>query len=228
MGYKESIMSSNITPVEIGFVTPKFPDTNITGNRMAIVFWVSLLAVVNFSLVFGNHPAINMMFRPDAIADGEWWRIFLSPLVHVSPYHLLMDGSAFLLVYIGLEEHRWSRRLVLTLFSAAGSLLLPLFIAPELNRIGLCGLSGAAHGLTAVSSLEMSRHRGQKKIGCFLLVVLSLKVAWELWSGTVFLHFLHFGDIGHPIVATHAGGVLGGVVGYVVIAVLPRAFWDKQ
>lgn len=46
---------------------------------------------------------------------------------------------------------------------------------------------------------------------------LLLKVAWELAIGTVFLQQLHLGDIGQPIVATHAGGVLGGLLGYLLL-----------
>ena len=214
-------MSSLTTTVEAGFSTPP-PSRNTANNRVELAFWIGLLVLANLGLLIGNSPSIDLTFRPQAVAAGEWWRIFISPFVHVSRYHLLMDGTAFLLVYAGLEERRWSRRLALALCSAAGSLLLPLAIAPELNQIGLCGLSGAAHGLTAVSALEMLRHRQQRKVGGVLLVALLSKTAWEMWSGTVFLQFLHFGDIGQPIVATHAGGVLGGVAGFLLIGLVGK------
>lgn len=176
--------------------------------------WLVLLALVNLGLLLGNVPAVNLAFDGPAVAAGEWWRLLTWPLVHVSRYHLLLDGAAFLLLYAGLEERRAARRLLLFAACAAGSLLLPLAIAPQLRQLGLCGLSGVAHGLMAISALEMIRQRSQQSVGWVLLGGVLLKVAWELVTGTVVLQQLHLGDIGQPIVATHAGGVLGGLLGY--------------
>lgn len=214
------------TTVEHRFSRPTSANLNAASHRFELVFWIVPLVLANLGLLVANTPSGSLVFVPDAIAAGEWWRIFTAPFVHVSRYHLILDGTAFLLVYAGLEERHRGRRLALVLFAVAGSLLLPLAIAPELNRIGLCGLSGPAHGLTAVSALEMLRHRQQRKIGVILLAALLLKTAWELWSGIVFLQFLHLGDIGHPIVATHAGGVIGGVVGFLLATSNP-ASWDS-
>lgn len=215
-------MSSITTTAEVGFSTSTPPNKPTSHHWVEHAFWIGLLVLANLGLFIGNNPSVNLTFKPEAVAAGEWWRIFASPFVHVSRYHLLMDGTAFLLVYAGLEERRWSRRLTMALCSAAGSLLLPLSIAPELNRIGLCGLSGAAHGLTAASSLEMLQHRQQRKVGSIIMAALFLKTIWEMWSGIVFLQFLHFGDIGQPIVATHAGGVLGGVAGFLLIRLVGK------
>lgn len=181
---------------------------------LEVACWSGLLVLSNLGLLLGSRPSFDLIFLPDAVAAGEWWRTFTSSFVHVSRYHLLLDGAAFLLLYAGLEEHNPARRLALVFFAAVGSLLVPLAIAPEIQRIGLCGLSGIAHGLTAISALEMRRHPHQRKIGNWLLVGLLLKTLWELWSGTAFLQHLHLGDIGQPVVATHAGGVLGGILGY--------------
>lgn len=175
--------------------------------------WLLLLALVNLDLLLGNGPAVELAFDPAAVAAGEWWRLLSWPLVHVSWYHLLLDGAAFLLLWAGLEERRAGRRLLLVAGCALGSLLLPLAIAPQIQQLGLCGLSGVAHGLMAFSALEMLRHRSQRSLGWILLGGLLLKVAWELVSGTVVLQQLHLGDIGQPIVATHAGGVMGGILG---------------
>ncbi|MEJ2201006.1 MAG: rhombosortase, partial [Desulfuromonadaceae bacterium] len=191
-------------------------------SRIELACWLALLVLANVGLMVGNGPSFALIFKPAAVAAGEWWRAVLAPLVHVSRYHLLVDGTAFLLLYAGLEEESRSRRLAWAIFAAAGSLLLPLAIAPELNRIGLCGLSGAAHGLAAISALEMLRQPQQKRFGAFLLAALLLKCAWELWSGNVFLQNLHLGDIGQPIVSTHAGGALGGLLGYGLTALLDR------
>lgn len=176
--------------------------------------WLVPLVLINLGLLLGNVPAINLAFDSAAVAAGEWWRLLSWPLVHVSRYHLLLDGAAFLLLYSGLEERRPARRLLLFAGCALGSLLLPLALAPQIHQLGLCGLSGVAHGLAAISALEMLRHRSQQAVGWILLGSLLLKVAWELATGTVFLQQLHLGDIGQPIVATHAGGALGGLLSY--------------
>lgn len=197
--------------------SPLPPNTATAGgssNSRQWQGWLVLLALVNLGLLLSNVPAVNLAFDGAAVAAGEWWRLLSWPLVHVSRYHLLLDGVAFLMLYAGLEERRAGRRLLLFAACAAGSLLLPLAIAPQIQQLGLCGLSGVAHGLAAVSALEMIRHRSQQSLGWILLGGLLLKAAWELATGAVLLQQLHLGDIGQPIVATHAGGALGGLLGY--------------
>jgi rhomboid family GlyGly-CTERM serine protease len=196
---------------------PKKTALETNGNRPEIRFWLALLALVNLSLLLSNTPATNLAFDPSAVTGGEWWRIFSWPFVHVSRYHLLIDGTAFMLLYNGLEERQAVKRVLLVIGATTGSLLLPIAIAPQIQHLGLCGLSGIAHGLAAISALEMLRHKSQKKLGNTLLIGLLLKIVWELWSGTAFLQGFHLGDIGQPIVATHAGGVIGGILGYMSI-----------
>ncbi len=181
-----------------------------TGRQFEIRLWLTILFLINLGLLFGNTPATNLLYDPSAIANGEWWRLLSWPFVHVSRYHLLLDGTAFLMLYSSLEEKRVGVRLSYVAISALGSLLLPLAIAPQINNIGLCGLSGIAHGLMAISALEMLEKNNQKKLGLIMLLGLLGKTGWELWSGSAFLHNLHFGNIGQPIVATHAGGVMAG------------------
>jgi len=182
-------------------------------NQLETRFWLAVLTLVNLGLLLGNTPALNLTFDPSAVAGGEWWRIFTWPFVHVSRYHLLIDGTAFLLLYVGLEERLFMKRVLFVISAATGSLLLPIAIAPQIQYLGLCGLSGVAHGLAAISALEMLRHKSQQRIGSALLIGLLLKTGWELWTGTAFFQGFHLGDIGTPIVATHAGGVLGGMLG---------------
>ncbi|BCR03613.1 hypothetical protein DESUT3_06820 [Desulfuromonas versatilis] len=145
-------------------------------------------------------------------------------MVHVSLYHLLLDGSAFLLLYRGLDQPRGARRLFYLAATGLGSLLLPLAVSTEIYRIGLCGLSGIAHGLLGITALELlagqprrsTLHRG----GALLLVGLTAKCLLEMITGEVLFAGLHFGTVGTPLVATHAGGLLGGLVGHGLPAAL--------
>lgn len=154
---------------------------------------IGLLITANTGLLINNSPSHSLLFDPTAVAQGELWRFFSWPLVHVSRYHLLLDGLAFVLLYRGLSEDRLSCRLLWVLCCALGSLLLPLVFSEQIYRLGLCGLSGVAHGLAAISGLEMLLVQRQRRIGAVLLVGLMLKVGFEVLSGQVVMQGLHLG-----------------------------------
>ena len=185
---------------------------------------IAMLVLTNLGLLLGNIPSINLMFQSDAVVTGQWWRLVSWPFVHVSRYHLLLDATAFLLLYSGLRESRWQTRLGYLLITFTGSLLLPLLISPEISQLGLCGLSGPTHGFFAISALELRQTDNGKKLGNLLLLLLILKTGWELLSGAVILQQFHFGDIGQPIVATHAGGMLSGLISYLYFSKIKTMF----
>jgi rhomboid family GlyGly-CTERM serine protease len=177
--------------------------------------FLALLAVFNVPVLTGSW-CHSMVFVPGAVENGQWWRVFTHPFVHVSWYHLLLDGAAFLAVYHSLVEGSVLRRLGYVLAAGVGSLLVSWAVAPGIEISGLCGLSGIAHGLTAVSALEavvgQATGSTERRIGqaCFLFVV--GKAAVEALSGHMFFTFLHFGLMGEPVAVAHAGGVIGGLL----------------
>ncbi|PNU18966.1 rhombosortase [Geothermobacter hydrogeniphilus] len=196
------------------------PELHDNGLRhLELGGWLLLLCLCNLGLL-ANRPTTQLMFDPAAVAAGQWWRLLSWPLVHVSRYHLLLDGSAFLLLLSGLREESFFRRSGYVLLAAAGSLAVPLLLAPELSRTGLCGLSGIAHGLAAVSALELiqstERDPAAGRLGWLLLAGLLIKTGWELGQGQVIFADWHLGSVGHPIVSTHAGGFLGGILGFLL------------
>jgi rhomboid family GlyGly-CTERM serine protease len=128
----------------------------VSSRLWEIIGFGVLVAVFSGSVLFGS-PSGTMMFRSDAVAAGEWWRLLTHPFVHVTWYHLLLDASAFFLLYHGLLERKISRRLLFVVAGAVGSLGLSWLAAPAITTQGLCGLSGIAHGLMAVSAVEMMR-----------------------------------------------------------------------
>jgi hypothetical protein len=85
---------------------------------------------------------------------------------------------------------------------------------PAVSQRGLSGLSGIAHGVMAVSAVEMLRSKTLRSWGCVSLAIVVFKSAYELWSGHVVFEFLHMGMCGQPIAASHAGGVIGGLIAY--------------
>ncbi len=178
-----------------------------------------MLGWLNLPLFLGGSPASDFSFLPGRFAEGEWWRLLTHPLVHISWYHLLLDASAFLLLYAELRNQSLGARWFMVGCSGGGALLACLWWAPQIGEIGLCGLSGVAHGLMAVVALDsmaMGRKRGKQRwwFGVISLGLLLIKCAWEVATGTAFLEILHFGMVGTPLVICHAGGVVGGLIAF--------------
>jgi rhomboid family GlyGly-CTERM serine protease len=188
-------------------------------NR-SIWAWTILLLIVNLPLAWGEVRS-GLLFLPDAVRQGEWWRVFTFPLVHLSWYHFLLDAGGFLLLFGCLEEKRWLPRALYIVGAGAGSLLLALAVDPSIATQGLSGLSGIAHGLMAVGALEMLRHNDQRRWGWFSLISVVGKSAYELWSGHVLFEFIHMGMCGQPLAACHAGGVLGALIAFALIRCRP-------
>ena len=85
---------------------------------------------------------------------------------------------------------------------------------------GLCGLSGIAHGLMAISALDMMNTPANKTllragVASFIMVV--AKSIIEAGTGRILLEHLHFGAMGSPVAVCHAGGVLGGVCAWLLV-----------
>lgn len=187
-------------------------------------FWMAVLAACNTTLLLGR-PSIGLVFFPDAILSGQWWRLFTFPFVHVSGYHLLLDGAAFLLLWKGLQEKARRFRAVYLAGCWAGSLILPLATSDLVAASGLCGLSGISHGLMGITALEMISHpRGEsgKDLGAALLLGLAGKCLWEMYTGKVMLASFHLGSVGMPVVETHAGGLMGGVLAFFLLWLLKQ------
>lgn len=169
-----------------------------------------LLMIANRTLLVGS---VNdaLVYHPFFVEAGEWWRLISYPLVHLSWYHLILDAGAFYLLYSCLVEMRPGRKLLMIAACSAGSLFFGARLG-EVQTLGLAGLSGIDHGLMAISALQMMRTTAHRKIGlaCFVLVL--TKSVYELATGQVLFLALHTDLCGTPIAASHAGGVLAGLL----------------
>jgi len=188
----------------------------IKNLHLDLILLIALLVLCNLHLFSGVSPA-TVTFLPAAAADGEWWRIVTHAFAHVSWYHLLIDASAFVLLYTCLREKTIWKKLAYVAACIAGSLLFSLLFKP-IYSYGLCGLSGAAHGLLAVVACELivSKFRTDKTIGLICLGILISKTLIELFTGNAFFSSLHFGNIGTPIVECHTGGIIGGITLFII------------
>ena len=136
-----------------------------------------------------------------------------------------LDAGALLLLYSGLEEQRPLQRIGYVVACATGSLLVSTLASSVVQDRGLCGLSGTAHG--ADGHIGDREHKevvsGRKMVPC------RQDEPWdrgnngvmEVLQGHVFFEFLHFGMMGLPVPQSHAGGVLSGIVAFLVFGSLP-------
>ena len=122
-------------------------------------------------------------------------------------------GSAFFILHHSLLEKNLLRRLAYVCAAAAGSLLFS-WAGPN-SAYGLCGLSGTAHGLMAISALELvstqSPHSPEGRVGLGAFYFVVGKAAYEAVTGHMFFAFLDFGLLGNPISVAHAGGIIGAL-----------------
>ena len=195
-----------------------------TARQIRRIEWAVLIGAVviaNLPLTAGGF-ARELIFMPDRVIQGEWWRILTHPFVHLSPYHLLLDATAFFILYYGLIEKSLLNRASYLVGGVMGGMIASICAAPAVSTIGLCGLSGVAHGLMAVSAIEyVSVTGGQGNRtpaiigGLFLFLVVGKSVI-EAVTGSVVFSSMHFGNIGIPIAVCHAGGALGALLAYAV------------
>ena len=174
----------------------------------------ALIALAAVPLLDGRAP-LGLVYVPSLVAGGEWWRIVTHAFAHVSLYHFAVDAGAFLMLYHQLRPLGAARRLLIAAAAAAGSLA-AAHLVPDLYAKGLCGLSGAAHGLMAALGLDMAlRGAGRERTsGLASLVLVAGKSLIEAATGSAFFTEVHLGDIGSPIAICHLGGVIGGAAAW--------------
>ncbi len=180
------------------------------GIRPDTMIFAGIILLLNAHLLLG-YSCRALVFFPDKWLAGDWYRIVTHPFVHLTWYHFLLDAGAFLLLYGGLSEERMGRRLFHAGICGAAGLAAAWGFDPQIRTLGLCGLSGTAHGLMAVSALEMMQKKSEFTTGVICLAVVLCKSVYEAASGTVLFSFLQFGLCGTPLAVCHLGGTLGGM-----------------
>lgn len=187
--------------------------------RREIILFLLIIAVLNMPLFLGTFSD-RLIYLPQEVAHGQWWRLVTAPFVHLSLYHLVLDGAAFGLLYAQLAEKSRSRRIGYLLGIHAAVTLAVTFALPDSRAIGYCGLSGLAHGLMAIWCLERfgtCNPAKERLIAAGVFICLLTKSIYEVSAGHAFFESAHLGDVGVPVVASHLAGVIGAVMAYAVL-----------
>jgi rhomboid family GlyGly-CTERM serine protease len=176
--------------------------------------WIAIAVLLlgcNWHLAQNVFPGA-LALLPEKIMAGELWRWLTHAFAHLSWYHLCVDASAFLLLYPMLGDWPMKKRLAATITAIMGSAIAAL-ADPRLSEIGLCGLSGCAHGLMALVALDglQSSDIRHRRLASFALAGVVFKCVVEAATGGALFANWHLGAVGVPIVACHAGGVIGAL-----------------
>jgi rhomboid family GlyGly-CTERM serine protease len=202
-------------------------------NRiLPLIGFAGLLLISNLNLFRTVAPSA-LIFRPELVASGEWWRLFTHPFVHVSWYHLLLDSIGVMVLWAELTTFSLLGKTIAAVSCGAGSVLFATCFSPRIGQTGFCGLSGVAHGLMFLVGLcwiwqavglRRSGHvmRSQLLSGLLFVLVSGGKAVYEVVSGDIVFSALHMGVLGVPIVHSHLGGIAGGGLAFVLLVLFKK------
>src|SRR5690348_16262975 len=76
---------------------------SVLRHRPEMLLFALAVCIANAPLLAG-HCWQALTFQPEAVRAGQWWRLLTHPFVHITWYHLLLDGVAFFILYHSLSE----------------------------------------------------------------------------------------------------------------------------
>lgn len=138
------------------------------------------LALVALFLLLAALPgAVDLLcYQRDAIAAGQWWRLFTGHFVHLNVSHAIMNAAGTLLLALVLREelparHWWALVLAAPLLISLGL----WWRQPDL--VSYVGFSGVLHGLLYCGVLRLLPRAPVLALG-----VLAFLVARQGWEQT--------------------------------------------
>lgn len=161
---------------------------------------------------------IENVISRQAVAAGEWWRIFTSALFHLGLIHLALNmGALYMFGSVAERMYGSVEYLVIYLLSAAGGSVLTIVLDPTQSA---AGASGAIFGIVALVFVATQRHRAAlgaegRVVTSGLLVyllVFTFVVPGISWTG-------HLGGMA-------TGAVLGWLLPPTRVATL-ASFWRR-
>ena len=160
-----------VASAQVGLPKTRFGGSFNTVPKITRAILITCVSIFVLSILLGSF-ALSYGMYPAAIAQGEWWRLITSTLLHGSILHLLFNMYA--LYWLGPQLERslgHMRFALLYVMSALGGSVASYWFS-DLNTLSV-GASGAIFGLitaTIVIGREMRSDVSQ------LVVLLGLNV----------------------------------------------------
>lgn len=181
----------------------RLPEPRLATALVAGVILV-LAAVVN---VLPATVTDALMYRREAVLDGQFWRLLTAHWVHLDVSHMLinMAGLAAVILVLGRFLSAASLLLATGLSGLAVALGL-LALAPQLHWY--VGLSGVVSGIWASAAMRGALNRDW--LGFAAIALLAAKLVWEQVKGAPMSLTAEMSDA--VIVDAHLYGMLGGLL----------------
>lgn len=150
----------------------------------------------------------HLGIAPDAVLNGQIWRVLTGHIVHLSRMHAFMNELGLLFLIVVLWDVLEPLSLIFaTLLAALAIAVGVLVLHPDL--VYYVGFSGITHGLFAWGGLRVWQF-GQRGYGALILAVVTGKLIWEGTMGPTPGASDAIG--GNILVESHLYGVIGGVI----------------
>lgn len=121
-----------------------------------------------------------LCYQRDAIAGGEWWRVFTGHFVHLNLSHALMNAVGTVLLALVLRDELPARGWWMLVLVAPFAISLGLWWKQP-GLISYVGFSGVLHGLLYCAVLRLLPKAPVLALG--MLAVLVARQAWEQTAG---------------------------------------------
>jgi len=192
----------------------------------SIPLWTVGVAAGSLLAYLSPEAASLFVYDRAAVLQGEFWRLFLSPMVHFGKAHFFYDFVAFGLVGWMVESKESRYYGLLCTFMAFGSGLFMLIAKPQMHYYG--GLSGIACGLLAYLALDgLHASRTWRMLCRLVLIILPIKIGLEAYTGGSILPYaapLPF----VPIWESHAIGTILALFCFLARKLIARQSADAR
>lgn len=171
--------------------------------------WCIVLIIVYWLSPVGSAAKDTGIMDSNAVASGQWWRVFTAITLHADLKHLA-GNLAVGVILIGLTMGRFgfgNGLLVPFLAGAVGNLTSLLLNPKPFEGLGASGMVMGALGLLAARS--WGRHESETRRGRMAAI------------GAGVMLFVLYGVVPGSDLAAHFGGFVGGLIFGSVLLLLP-------
>ena len=163
----------------------------------------------------GGLVDLGAIYGPFVVVEGEWWRLLTAMFLHGGMTHLLMNMFSLYIIGRPMELY-FSPKSYLSLYFLTGIVggLVSIAVHPETVAIGasgaIFGVFGALSGYFFAYRRELGEHAQQFMKDFALIIGINLILGFS---------------IPNIDVSAHAGGLVSGLIGGLIVARHPERLW---